>query len=95
MAGLLGASSDAPVSDKPVRPTLTTQPPVLTLVCRLEAPTLSEPIMVNVRLAVMKGDMSHLSACTFQHHTTIVVSSRAQAYALAKRMNAVVCGWRV
>lgn len=51
--------------------------------------------MVTVRLAVLKGNTQCLSTCTFQHYTTIVVSSSDQAYALAARMNAVVCGWRV
>ena len=51
--------------------------------------------MVIYRLAVLKGNTARLSTCTVQHYTTIAASSRDQAYALAKRMNAAVCGWRV
>lgn len=50
--------------------------------------------MLTYRLALLKGNASELSRCTVRGYATLS-SHPEQIRALARRMNALVCGWRV
>ena len=47
------------------------------------------------RFAVLSSRAARLSDNRVSHYLTFTLSSHHQALALAERLNAVVCGWRV
>ena len=49
--------------------------------------------MVIYRLALLNGNATRLSSCTVRGYVTLS-SHPEQIQALARRMNALVCGWR-
>ncbi|MBO9482273.1 ash family protein [Salinisphaera sp. G21_0] len=95
MAGLLGASSDAPVSLNAgkVNPDNSATNPDVDLSAGGSTIQGACPMAIACRLALLEGNHSRLSGCRVRGYLSLSFTSYQQAKATASSLNAVLSGW--
>ena len=95
MAGLLGASKDAPVSLNAgyANPDNSATIPDIGMSHGGSKIQGAPPMAITCRLALIEGNTSRLCTCRVRSYITLSFNSHRQARKEAHRLNAVVCGW--